>query len=429
MEKLTVKNFLSLRDVAMEIKPFTVLIGPQAQGKSVVARLLYVFRDTLFDGIVRTLSRADPTAEKYQDEIGRRFKQIFPPYAWKEREFEIAYQRGHFHVEVNHVANSESLQVQVGHTLTLLLERGLASTVIQPDEPDDVAVFRTYRKPELVSSLANELNGDDGALSAAYIPESRAYLSTLRRSIWSLFSSSRADDVLPLTSITLEFARLYEGAVHLYPMTTRMIRPAGEVKLIVPDILRSFEKIMAGKYELRGEEEWIVTRDRRTLLSDASSGQQEVVPLMLVLTWLCTQEQHVVKAPWWICVEEPESHLFPTAQRELIELLVRIHNRCGHRFLTTSHSPYVLTVLNNLITASAVASESPSKRSAVDKLVSRGTQISVPQIGAFLIDKGGAKSILDRKTGLIGADVIDSVSSDLASTFEKLMEISLGNQR
>jgi predicted ATPase len=43
-ERLIVKNFLCLKDIDMEVKDFLILIGPQAAGKSLCAKLLYFFR-------------------------------------------------------------------------------------------------------------------------------------------------------------------------------------------------------------------------------------------------------------------------------------------------------------------------------------------------------------------------------------------------
>jgi ABC-type taurine transport system substrate-binding protein len=197
---------------------------------------------------------------------------------------------------------------------------------------------------------------------------------------------------------------------------------------IVPDIIATFERILGGRYETVRGDEWIVSGKRRVRLADASSGQQEVVPLILLLVWLCSGDSQVLKAPWWICVEEPESHLFPIAQRQLIELLVRIHNKCGHRFMITTHSPYVLTVLNNLVMADTVAKEKVTNRPLVNKLVAKAVHVPSSEVAAYLIDKGTARSIVDTKTGLIEADQIDAVSSDLALIFDKLMEISLGNE-
>ncbi|MDR2499832.1 MAG: AAA family ATPase, partial [Treponema sp.] len=47
LERLIVKNFLCLKDIDIEVKDFLILIGPQAAGKSLCAKLLYFFRSVM----------------------------------------------------------------------------------------------------------------------------------------------------------------------------------------------------------------------------------------------------------------------------------------------------------------------------------------------------------------------------------------------
>ena len=55
-----------------------------------------------------------------------------------------------------------------------------------------------------------------------------------------------------------------------------------------------------------------------------------------------------------IFIEEPEAHLFPNEQKLLIELLVDVYNNLNKnklkwRFFITTHSPYILNALNNML--------------------------------------------------------------------------------
>jgi AAA15 family ATPase/GTPase len=45
MEKLIVSNFLNLKDIELDLNKFNIIIGPQAQGKSVLAKLVFFFKD------------------------------------------------------------------------------------------------------------------------------------------------------------------------------------------------------------------------------------------------------------------------------------------------------------------------------------------------------------------------------------------------
>ena len=46
-EKLIVKNFLTLKNIDIDLAKFNVFIGEQASGKSLITKLLYFFREIL----------------------------------------------------------------------------------------------------------------------------------------------------------------------------------------------------------------------------------------------------------------------------------------------------------------------------------------------------------------------------------------------
>ena len=49
MEKIEIKNFVGIKDITLEIKQINILIGPQASGKSIIAKLLYYFKSFIFE--------------------------------------------------------------------------------------------------------------------------------------------------------------------------------------------------------------------------------------------------------------------------------------------------------------------------------------------------------------------------------------------
>lgn len=113
-------------------------------------------------------------------------------------------------------------------------------------------------------------------------------------------------------------------------------------------------------------------------LSDASSGFQAVVPILLVSEYLqykITTENYgekntpLKKNSFVNIVEEPEQNLFPVSQLELIKSLVSICNQNeNNKLLISTHSPYVLATINNLILANKVGQKYPDKvLSKVDK--------------------------------------------------------------
>ncbi len=45
MERLIVDNFLNLKYIDLDVAKINIIIGRQAQGKSVLAKLIYFFKD------------------------------------------------------------------------------------------------------------------------------------------------------------------------------------------------------------------------------------------------------------------------------------------------------------------------------------------------------------------------------------------------
>lgn len=124
-----------------------------------------------------------------------------------------------------------------------------------------------------------------------------------------------------------------------------------------------------------------------------------------------------------IFLEEPEQNLYPTTQRELIFHLMELIHKKDHNVFITTHSPYILTSLNNLLYASHVAMKNES---AVKRLIPSRYWVCYDEVGAWFVKKGTIHSILDNKSKQIKAERIDEVSRDLNKNYDKLMNLEYG---
>ena len=143
--------------------------------------------------------------------------------------------------------------------------------------------------------------------------------------------------------------------------------------------------------------------------------------MLLVLEWL-------VRQPEWhgaaVFIEEPETHLFPTTQRQLVEALVGYRNRSDLGLLVTTHSPYVLTAMNNLIMAQNVIEERGEEATAaVLKVIGGNRALRYVDVSAYTVDDGTATSIMDDEVKLIGSSVIDDVSDDFEAVYGRLVDM------
>ncbi|MFM7370804.1 MAG: AAA family ATPase, partial [Sphaerospermopsis kisseleviana] len=85
---------------------------------------------------------------------------------------------------------------------------------------------------------------------------------------------------------------------------------------------------------------------KSTLINFASSGQQEVVWILLLILVLILNQRNV-----FLVIEEPEAHLFPVAQKQMIDLIALLANQAANQIILTTHSPYILSSFNNLLYA------------------------------------------------------------------------------
>jgi len=127
-------------------------------------------------------------------------------------------------------------------------------------------------------------------------------------------------------------------------------------------------------------------------------------------------------------IEEPEAHLFPVSQQAFISLLALIANETKHQFFITTHSPYLLTALNNCIIAHATyeATDEAGKEKVL-ALMPRNQHIAFTDVAAWTVtDKGTVESILDEELQIIGASVLDGVSQHFETVTNRLLDIRYG---
>ncbi|MGK7895352.1 MAG: AAA family ATPase, partial [Xenococcus sp. (in: cyanobacteria)] len=98
MEKLKVSNFLTLEDIELEIKPINIVIGEQAQGKSVLAKLIYFFKS--FWMYYRDSILIDKSEDEFKLQLEKSFTEIFPKYTWEEDNFTIQYKINKYAIEI-----------------------------------------------------------------------------------------------------------------------------------------------------------------------------------------------------------------------------------------------------------------------------------------------------------------------------------------
>ncbi len=117
--------------------------------------------------------------------------------------------------------------------------------------------------------------------------------------------------------------------------------------------------------------------------------------------------------------EEPEAHLYPESQYSIVRLLALLANmNKNNQILITTHSPYILVALNNLLAASCYGEKHPEE---IAKIINRKFWININEIQALAFSADGmARDIVDRELCMIKAEEIDSASAVMNEEYDKI---------
>lgn len=179
----------------------------------------------------------------------------------------------------------------------------------------------------------------------------------------------------------------------------------------------------------------------------ASSGMQSVMPLDVMTNYItnCVGKnaplsmveyneisktdheralRRLVYQSAQLFIEEPEQNLYPESQRLVIMSIVRSLNQAlangseQSMAVITSHSPYVLSVVNVLLAAARVAHEGLDQ-DVIDKdCVLPASSIS----GYYIDEKGYFQNILDAEVPMLSGNDLDGVSDWVEESISKLNE-------
>jgi len=183
------------------------------------------------------------------------------------------------------------------------------------------------------------------------------------------------------------------------------------------------------KYKSVNGEDRIYTGNNDSIkLTEAASGIQSVLPILIPILHRRTSTEHRS-----FVIEEPELNLFPLAQYELIKHLESsrpevIWEDYGTIHTYTTHSPYILSALNNLLFANKVKTTTRSElEERIDEIIP--TDINPYYFTAYQICAGTAKPIFNRESGLIDDNYIDNASDKMGDDFDALMELMDKNRQ
>jgi hypothetical protein len=290
MKRIAVTNFGPVREADVALGDLTVVVGPQATGKSVFLQLLRLVID----------------APAIRDEL-RRFN-----IDWKGKP--QAFREVYF---------GEGMGGLVGGATALAVD----------GKAQDIDTFATGRHRKAVEP------------KMFYIPAQRVV--SIRDGLTQPFTAYRPGDPYALREFSENLHQLVqteftdEGA--LFPRKNRLSQSLRD----------PIERHIFGGYSLEIESDRSQKRvvlkpaDHGPALPYLvwSAGQREFVPLLLGLYWLCPPSKVTRRRSLqWAVIEEPEMGLHPQAIVTVLALVMELLSR-DYRVCLSTHSPAVLDMV------------------------------------------------------------------------------------
>lgn len=395
-EKLSIRSFGPIPSLDIQFEKVTIIIGDQGTGKSCIAKLF-----SLFKWLEKTLLMGKCDTRYYS--LYERFKKKL-----------CAYHRMDSFVKEDSYIRFET------EYYVFLYEEG---------------EFTVTEK---------QVQQSKGLSKIMYVPAERCYLSSAE-------SGVRKSLGLPESCAT--FNMVFGEAKIAYKNGYAL--PFGEFRF---------------EYQQLNETSYIIGEGYKIRLSDASSGMQSALPLCIVSEYLGGQVSSGVEREisetekedmrkqinaimdnenysetvkdallkrlsakskynsFINIVEEPELNMFPNSQLPVIKSLVKVNNLSSDNMLVvTTHSPYLLAIVNMLIMASNVSSYGEMWKKEVNEIESSDFHISEGDIVAYGLNESESiycRSIIDEKTGMISINELDVASEFITSEFNKLYRLN-----
>ena len=428
LEKLAIRNFFTIEKFDWDIKGFNILTGGMGSGKSLAIKLLYfceqIFHKTIFSE--PNLNKDKLSKEKFFNTVEEHFCQIFSSKN-KEKDFTnliIKYeyifysgddsaptlfdQPNYMKFDLSAEWNKETKKITwFSDYISSRLEKWQT-------------FFNAEKTPDLLDNIKNSIYGliladfqNSFPIASMFIPASRAIIAMTN-------SFSSRDQFIN------SFLRLKNFALSFDNISNDVVNNILQINNI--SINENNEPV----FELK---------DGRIITSlELSSGQQELLYLLLLINHL---DETIFRYGESVSVfiEEPCAHLFPKEQKETMEFIISYfsslqenkENEPGHRFFISTHSPYILNTINNiiekyrLINITNKINDKKVKSEILEKLNNfTFPDLFINNVSAYMIgDDRNVHSMInnEEEEKYIYSDVINRISEVIQSDSENLITI------
>ena len=442
---LKIKDFGPIKEVDLVLRNVNVFIGPQASGKSALAKIFTIFKSPR-KFLKETSEVSQDQTHRYSTEIILEVLKLFNIDTFLNPSTEICFESEVHKISLingeviyeskllNIVKQLKSFQEDFENNRDLITKkiyslfehfalfhiratRYLKENDLMPQEGFASLQQTKNLDQSGVKELINILEQIEIGLStnaAIYIPAERIIANIIKDSLANLLLNE-----VPIPKHILSFA------AELEKLNAKSI----DLGFIQENLVYKLEN---------GSPKIYINNSNCISLEAAASGIQSVIPILAFADKMRSTDHKS------FVIEEPELNLFPSAQYRLIELIESMRNDpslhwedLGIIHTYTTHSPYILSALNNFLYAHKVIQssyvnnvgttyeEDKKARESMSKKVKAivKAEINPHSFTAYQIKGGYATPIFNEKEGLISENFIDNSTDAINDDFDKLMEL------
>jgi predicted ATP-dependent endonuclease of OLD family len=451
-QQLTIHQFGPVSDIKLDLNDILIFIGSQASGKSTASKAIFFFK-SLRDDLYRyyldcyNQNKFDKSISSFAKLAKQKFIKIYGSIQQSpDMRLEYKYRHG-IKIYIYPSQDNRFINIEFSEDFTNKFKKIMdKSENLYIELHPNPYIFPSSREISTIKSkeaalfeyIGTELNWlfrDDRDI--VFLPAGRSLITILSQQRYNI---DMGDELLSNGELESDGLTKLDYLMQNFIARIDQAKPIFEQgldKLIQEHISNSnpntiqiiklaqnlINQILRGSYSsFNGIERIAFADGKSTLINFASSGQQEVVWILLLILLLILNNRKV-----FLVVEEPEAHLFPVAQKQIIDLIALLANQndnpaneYDNQILLTTHSPYILSSFNNLLYAHKIGID---KAEEVATVVDPHLWIRSSRLDAYILEDGTARTIVDREMGLIQSAEIDRASNIIVDTFNQLFEL------
>lgn len=402
MRKLTINNFGPVLNAELELKAVNLLIGEQSIGKSTIAKLITIMTDIFSLNMVIRYGHTG-----WLDQLKTYGLDIYSKddyhiqYEWKEKDIHLiltttnketstSFTKGKTNItDTSKISNILAGLKPIFHQDQFINQLKSLMDSAKEKEPKD-----------LISSLQQLV------FNSIYIPAERSFFSFFSKALPALNFVRES-----ISQNLLRFSLDYQNAKSAYS---------------------SYDSpLLNVSYEYDGSDDYFTDHvsNQKNKLSYASSGIQSTIPLLLVLQYAVNKREYSS-----FVIEEPETNLFPDKQVALLRHILKTVNSDGRTLTITTHSPYLLSALNNSLFAGLMINKyGEGINKELSEIIDQDCCLTPKECSVYSLGESAngegfyCKSVVDPETGMIDSNALDGVSLLLSAEFSKLEDVLLAH--